>query len=174
MQSGKVNGTVNIKSFRVVDAPVLARLLSVASLTGIVDELQGGGISFSELNIPFSYSENIFSIQNGAMYGSSLGLTARGDYDLNQNTLEGEGTLIPAYAVNSFFGSIPILGTILTGGEQGGGVFAATYTMRGSPERGEIKVNPLATLTPGFLRQIFKVFESPRSSASSDEISSSK
>ncbi len=170
LSTGAVNGTFNIESFRIVDAPLLARLLSVASLTGIVDELQGTGISFSELNLPFSYSQNVFAIRDGAMYGSSLGLTAQGEYDLNRNTLEGEGTLIPAYAVNAAFASIPMLGPILTGGEQSGGVFAATYTMRGSPEDGEITVNPLATLTPGFLRQIFKVFEPPRASASSPPV----
>ena len=160
-ESGAVEGTFNMGSFKVVDAPLLARLLSVASLTGIVDELEGSGITFSELNLPFSYADNVFSVQNAAMYGASLGLTGRGRYDTNQNTVEGEGTLIPAYAFNSAVGSIPILGPILTGGEKSGGVFAATYTVRGNPEGVEITVNPLATLTPGFLRQIFKVFDPP-------------
>ena len=160
-ESGAVEGTFNMGSFKVVDAPLLARLLSVASLTGIVDELEGSGISFSELNLPFSYADNVFSVQNGAMHGASLGLTGRGRYDANQNTVEGEGTLIPAYAFNSAVGSIPILGPILIGGEKSGGVFSATYTVRGNPEGAEITVNPLATLTPGFLRQIFKVFDPP-------------
>ena len=172
-QSGAVNGTLNISSFRIVDAPLLARLLSVAALTGIVDELQGNGISFSELNVPFTFYDNVFTIRDGAMYGTSLGLTAQGDYNINQNTLEGEGTLIPAYAVNSAFGSIPILGPILTGGEESGGVFAATYTMRGSPDSGEITVNPLATLTPGFLRQIFRVFDPPRTETKPNEVTDS-
>ena len=172
-ESGAVDGTLNIKSFKIVDAPLLARLLSVASLTGIVDELQGTGISFSELNVPFTFYENNFSVRDGAMYGASLGLTAKGEYNISQNTLEGEGTLIPAYAVNSAFGSIPILGPILTGGEESGGVFAATYAMRGNPEGGEITVNPLATLTPGFLRQIFRIFDPPRTEPRPDEISKS-
>ena len=172
-ESGAVEGTLNMKSFKIVDAPLLARLLSVASLTGIVDELQGTGISFSELNVPFTFYENNFSVRDGAMYGTSLGLTAQGEYNIGQNTLEGEGTLIPAYAVNSAFGSIPILGPILTGGEESGGVFAATYAMRGNPEGGEITVNPLATLTPGFLRQIFRIFDPPRTEPRPNEISKS-
>lgn len=160
-QSGVVNGKFNISSFNLVDAPLLARLLSVASLTGIVDELQGTGISFSKINVPFSYSDQVFAIEDGAMYGPSIGLTARGQYDLENRTLDGDGTIVPAYAVNSALGAIPIVGPIFTGGEEGGGLFAATFAMRGNPEGGEITVNPLATLTPGFLREIFKVFAPP-------------
>ncbi|MEQ9567355.1 MAG: hypothetical protein RLN85_16330, partial [Pseudomonadales bacterium] len=43
-------GTVNIDDFRVVNAPVAARVLGAASLTGLGDVLQGNGISFDELN----------------------------------------------------------------------------------------------------------------------------
>lgn len=160
-ESGAVNGALSIDSFKLVDAPLLARLLSVASLTGIVDELQGTGISFSKINLPFNYSNQVFAIEDGAMYGPSIGLTAKGKYDLANSTLDGSGTIVPAYAVNSALGAIPIVGPIFTGGEEGGGLFAATYTMRGNPDGGEITVNPLATLTPGFLREIFKVFDPP-------------
>lgn len=158
---GVVEGELTIESFNLVDAPLLARLLSVASLTGIVDELQGTGISFSKVSVPFTYSDQVFAIRDSAMYGSSLGLTASGQYDLAQSTLDGEGTIVPAYAVNSALGALPIVGPIFTGGEEGGGLFAATFAMRGNPEGGEITVNPLATLTPGFLREIFKIFDPP-------------
>ncbi len=163
-EAGSVSGFLSVETFKVIDAPLLARLLSVAALTGIVDELQGTGISFSNLKLPFTYSENIFSINEGAMYGSALGLTAQGAFDTAQNTLDADGTIVPAYAINSAFGSIPLLGPMLTGGEEGGGIFAATYAMRGSPDGAEITVNPLATLTPGFLRKVFRVFDPPPAS----------
>ncbi len=157
--AGAVSGALKIKNFRIVDAPLLARLLSVAALTGIVDELSGNGISFSELNLPFAYSSNVLTVKDGAMYGPSIGLTARGDYDLSSGTINGQGTVIPAYAVNSALGAIPLIGPVLTGGEADGGVFAATYVIRGVEGSNEITVNPVATIAPGFLRQIFKVFE---------------
>ncbi|NKB44373.1 MAG: hypothetical protein GKS03_08870 [Alphaproteobacteria bacterium] len=160
-ETGAISGNLNMDTFKIVDAPLLARLLSVAALTGIVDELGGTGISFSELNVPFTYTNGAFTIKDGAMYGPSLGLTAMGTYDTNKRTLDGDGTIIPAYAVNSALGGIPILGPLLTGGEESGGVFAATYAMRGNPDGAEVTVNPLATLTPGFLRQIFRVFDPP-------------
>jgi hypothetical protein len=160
-ESGDVSGDLIIDTFEMVGAPLLARLLSVAALTGIVDELQGNGIFFSTLNLPFEASDGAFKITDGAIYGPSIGLTANGIYDTNKNTIDGEGTIIPAYALNSVLGGIPILGPLLTGGEAGGGVFAATYAMRGNPDGATITVNPFATLTPGFLRWIFRVFDPP-------------
>ena len=37
----------------------------------------------------------------------------------------------------------------------GGGLFAATYRVQGSLEEPSVTVNPLAALTPGFLRGVF-------------------
>ena len=81
-----------------------------------------------------------------------------------------EGTLIPAYAINSAVSHIPILGTIFTGGEKGGGVFSAIYTYRGDAATAQPSVNPLAALAPGFTRRIFDIFKSkPPQEASTPE-----
>jgi len=163
---GTMKGIAGISNFQVVDAPVLARLLSVAALTGILDELRGGGISFSTLRLPFSYANSQLAIDDGEMYGSSLGLTAKGTYSFANASLDVNGTVVPAYAINSMLNSIPLIGDILTGGERGSGIFAATYTFRGPIATAEPSVNPLAALTPGFLRHIFDIFRSnPRQTA---------
>lgn len=155
---GAVTGMAGIRDFQLVQAPVLARLLSVAALTGILDELRGGGISFSTLRLPFSYANSQLSIQDGEMFGSSLGLTAKGTYSFTTAAMDMEGTLIPAYTINSALNSIPLIGDLLTGGDKGGGIFAATYTYRGPIATAEPSVNPLAALAPGFLRHIFDIF----------------
>ncbi len=157
---GTVTGVAGISNFQVVQAPVLARLLSVAALTGILDELRGGGISFSTLRLPFTYANSQLSIQDGEVFGNSLGLTAKGTYSFATSTMDMEGTLIPAYSINSALNSIPLLGDLLTGGDKGGGIFAATYTYRGPIATAEPSVNPLAALAPGFLRHIFDIFRS--------------
>ncbi|MCA3264895.1 MAG: hypothetical protein ING19_02400, partial [Azospirillum sp.] len=59
-----------------------------------------------------------------------------------------------AYAVNSILGNIPILGDLLAG-ERGGGIFAANYVARGGTAEPDIRINPLSTLAPGFLRRLF-------------------
>ena len=156
---GTVNGMAEIKDFKLVQAPALARLLSVASLTGIVDELRGGGISFQTLRVPFSYANTTLTVRDGEMYGTSLGLTGRGTYSFASSIMNFDGTLIPAYTINSILSSIPLIGPILTGGEKGGGIFAATYSYRGDVATAEPSVNPLAAIMPGFLRHIFDIFK---------------
>lgn len=59
---------------------------------------------------------------------------------------------------NSLLGRIPVIGRLFSP-EQGGGVFAASYRVRGPLDDPEATVNPLAALTPGFLRGLFGIFE---------------
>jgi hypothetical protein len=157
--NGTVAGVAEIKDFKLIDAPPLARLLSVAALTGIVDELQGKGISFQTLRTPFTYANSTLTIKDGEMFGSSLGLTGKGNYNFTTSKMDFDGTLVPAYAINSVLNSIPLLGNILSGGDKGGGIFAATYSYRGDIATAQPAVNPLAALTPGFLRHIFDIFK---------------
>jgi len=90
--------------------------------------------------------------------GTSLGFTANGKVFRHADVVNLEGTVIPAYALNSAFGHIPLLGNLFTGGEKGGGVFAATYSMTGPIEEPVVSVNPLSALAPGFLRNVFGIF----------------
>ncbi len=60
----------------------------------------------------------------------------------------------PAYGLTGVLDSIPLLGTILSGGE-GEGIVAMTFRVRGTPEDPEFSVNPLSLLAPGILRNIF-------------------
>ena len=151
-------GNFTISNFMMVDAPLLARMLSLASLTGIYNALSGKGVKFVHLDAPFSYSEGIAKIKNARAVGSQLGITAEGDVDVDENELNIRGTIVPAYSLNSIPGMIPLLGIMFTGGEKGSGVFAATYEIDGQFSEPDVLVNPLAALTPGFLRNLFYVF----------------
>jgi len=154
-----VVGKMSIENFRVVNAPTFARLLSVALLTGILDSLRGEGIGFQRFDADFAWADPKIEIREGRMYGSALGITARGVMDLDEDTVDVDGTLVPAYAVNSILGNIPLLGQLLVG-ERGSGVFAATYRASGPLADPVIGMNPLSTLAPGFLRRLFGVFGS--------------
>ena len=67
--------------------------------------------------------------------------------------------MVPAYTLNSLIGKIPLIGPLIVG-EKGSGMFAATYSVSGSLNRPDLSVNPLAALTPGFLRGLFSIFDS--------------
>ncbi|MBI2586475.1 MAG: hypothetical protein HYW28_11510, partial [Rhodospirillales bacterium] len=68
------------------------------------------------------------------------------------------GTVVPAYAINSALGRLPVIGDIFTGGEKGGGVFAANFAMSGPTTDPKVTVNPLSALTPGIFRNVFDIF----------------
>ena len=152
-------GNVSVIDYRIVDAPVLAHVLSIMALTGILDALSGEGISFNSLEAPFMYQEGVTQLKSARANGASLGFTAEGHVYRYADVVDIQGTVIPAYALNSVLGHIPVLGALLTGGEKGGGVFAANYSMSGSIDEPKIVVNPLSALTPGFLRNVFGVFD---------------
>lgn len=154
-RDGVAKGDVRIADYRLAQAPVLAQLLSVAALTGIMDGLHGEGLAFQTLEAPFRYDDGVLTLRNFRTYGSALGLTADGTVNLRSDRLTITGTLIPAYAVNSLFGRLPLIGGLLSGFEEGGGMFAMSYAITGSKDRPAISVNPLSTLAPGFLRNIF-------------------
>jgi len=152
-------GKAEIAGFRLVKASILARVLTMATLTGFVDVLTGEGFQFDRFESDFTKTEGRLDIKLARAHGPSIGLTATGYADFDHHNVDMKGTIVPAYALNGILSDIPILGFVLTGGE-GQGMFAVTYHATGPLEQPEIAVNPLAALTPGFLRGVFDLFDS--------------
>ncbi len=150
-----LKGKIAIDDFRLVQAPVLARLLAVATLTGLVDVFTGEGFLFQKMRGEFVKTGGLLEVPRARAHGPSIGITATGTVDFDADKVDLDGTIVPAYALNSLIGDIPLIGEFLQGGE-GEGLFAATYTATGSLDQPEIDVNPLAALAPGFLRGIFE------------------
>lgn len=157
-EGSPLSGTLTIDDFRIVDAPALAKILTVGSLTGIGDTLRGDGILFEHLEAPFSMTESRIRLKDGRMSGPAIGLTMEGQIDRASDTIDMEGTLVPAYTINSFLGNVPVLGPIIVGRE-GEGIFAITYSVRGQADDPTVVVNPLSAIAPGFLRRIFEFSE---------------
>lgn len=148
-------GVLKVSDYALKEAPALANLVGVLSLTGVLDALQGDGLSFDILEVPFLLNKGELKIKDARTSGPSIGITATGRADFEGKILDIEGTVVPAYAINSLLGNIPIIGKILSGPEKGSGIFAATYSMKTKGENLEIKFNPLSALAPGILRRIF-------------------
>lgn len=156
---GVARGTANVSRYRLVEAPLLARILSVAALTGILDTLRGEGIVFETLEAPFAYDSDRkrLTLNDFRTHGASLGITGRGMVWLGSNHIDLAGSIIPAYALNSLVGKIPLIGQILTGFEKDGGLIGANYAIQGIASSPQISVNPLSALAPGFLRRLFNL-----------------
>jgi len=147
-------GTLSIDNFRIMKAPLFAELLLAASFTGLFDVFNNEGIPFDQFDAQFTKKGNIFNIKKSRAYGFSLGLTGNGTVNSNDKSLLINGSIVPAYKLNTIFNIIPIIGDILSGKEDEG-IFAINYAAKGSWKEPVIDVNPLSILTPGIIRNIF-------------------
>ena len=168
-EEGAYVGEADMRDFKLNEAPALAQLLSLASLTGLADTLTSGSMQFEKFKVPFTMLGDDIAIRDARLYGPALGMTGDGDIDMDLRVLDFDGTLVPAYTANSILGDIPVLGDIFVQ-EKDGGLFALTYTVSGPFEQTQIAINPLSALTPGFLRSIFKRDRSDADEAMRDAI----
>ncbi len=152
-----LTGTAELSDFRIHQAPALGRLLQAMTLYGLVDVMRGPGLAFAKLEAPFRLTDGKLEVTDARAFSPSLGLTAMGQIDFNESQANLQGTIVPAYFFNSLLGNVPVVGRLFSP-ERGGGVFAASYTLRGKLANPSVKVNPLSALTPGFLRGVFHIF----------------
>ncbi len=158
------SGTMTMHDFSVRNQPVLGKLLQAMTLYGVLDALRSKGVAFDTMIAPFRYQDDTLTLIDARAFSSSLGMTAKGSIDLGANRCDVQGTLVPAYFFNTLLGRMPFIGRMFSP-EKGGGLFAATYGISGSCDDPSVGVNPLAALTPGFLRGIFGIFDQPATPA---------
>ena len=157
-----LSGTAELDGFVLRDAPAAAKVLQAMTLYGMVEAMQGGdGLVFSRLVAPFALTPEALVLRDARAFSASLGVTAKGRILRERRVAEVEGTIVPAYVFNSLLGRVPLLGRLFSP-EAGGGLFAATYRVQGPLDEPTVSVNPLAALTPGFLRGLFGIFEQGR------------
>jgi hypothetical protein len=149
-----LSGTGEMDNFSLGDAPTVAKALAAMTLYGVVDLMQGQGLFFRKLIVPFHLADQRLQLTQARAYSASLGLTARGAIDLPNNRFDLQGTIVPAYFFNSLLGHIPLIGKYFSP-EKGGGVFAAKYELVGPIDNPQVHVDPLSLITPGFLRDMF-------------------
>ncbi|MEN3973908.1 AsmA-like C-terminal domain-containing protein [Emcibacter sp. SYSU 3D8] len=150
-------GTISAKDFRVKDSPMMAQMLTFGSLSGLRDTLTGDGIGFDRFDTEFDMGEGTLLLKDAKVFGSQLGIRVSGRLYDNQTRLDLDGTLAPAYTLNTVLDYVPIVGQIISGGENEG-LIAIRFSVRGTTAEPDVSVNPLSALTPGFLRNMFNVF----------------
>jgi hypothetical protein len=141
------DGVLAIKNFWLKDAPALAALLNAASIVGLLEQMSGGGILFSEVEANFRMTPKQVVITQSSAVGASIGLSMDGIYDLKKQQMDMQGVFSPIYAVNA-------IGSVLT--RKGEGLLGFNFTMRGTGENPRVSINPLSIFTPGMFREIFR------------------
>ncbi|MGE0241102.1 MAG: AsmA-like C-terminal region-containing protein, partial [Parvibaculaceae bacterium] len=147
------NGRLTLRDFEVRDEAALAELDQKGKPKKAGP--RKGGVVFSRLTLPFTSDARFIRIGDTLVKGPELGATAQGLIRKMDGAIDIDGTIIPAYALNSAIGEVPILGDILTGGK-GEGIFGLTYALGGTMSRPRFQVNPVSAIAPGILRKFFE------------------
>jgi hypothetical protein len=156
---GSISGTgdLKIRNFTLWGAPTIARIVSLASFSGLANALSGRGVPVDRLVAPFRLQDQILTLEQARLVGSDIGARADGTIDLAGDRLDIRGTVAPAYTVNRIIGRIPIIGQILSG-TGSDAALAATFSVSGPASQPRVSVNPLAALVPGMVRDLFGAF----------------
>lgn len=148
------DGRASLTAFRIPHAPMIGKVLQGMTVYGIGDATSGPGLAFTRMVARLRLAHGVLTVARGRAFSESLGLTAAGQIDLSGKNYAIDGTIIPAYALNTLPGKIPLLGKLFRPAK-GGGLFAAHYELRGPFAKPTISVNPLAAFTPGVLGRLF-------------------
>ena len=147
---------IKINNFYLKEMPILTNILSIASLTGALDVLEGKGIFFKEAYLKYELRNNELKIIECYGTGPSLGFIIEGRVG-KDNFTSLSGSLAPANTINNIVRGIPIIGKVLTG-KKGDGIFGASFKIKGNKDL-KTEVNPIRTITPRFVQRFLAVFK---------------
>ena len=149
------NSNLKIENFKVINAPGMVKLFSLADLGGLADLAEGEGLSFDVLEINMNNDKGFVNFNEILAIGPSISVLMDG-YQ-NQNGLTSlRGTLVPAKNLNKLISKIPVLGEIIIPKEAGEGLFGISFKMKGLPGNIKTTINPIRTLTPRFIQKIME------------------
>ena len=141
-----------IEDFKVVNAPAIIKLLSLADLGGLADLAEGDGLSFEVLEINMEKNNDILKISEILALGPSISVIMEGYQDESITSLR--GNLVPAKTLNTLISKIPVIGDIVIPKEVGEGIFGISFKIKGPPGKLKTTINPIRTITPRFIQKI--------------------
>ena len=160
IEGSKSNSKLKIEKFKVVNAPGMIKLLSLADLGGLADLAEGEGLSFDSLEIDMEKDKNFLKLNEILALGPSMSILVDGYQEGNLTSLR--GTLVPAKTLNKIISKIPVIGQIVIPKEVGEGLFGVSFKMKGPKGNIKTTINPIRTLTPRFIQKIVERNKLPK------------
>ncbi len=145
--AGSYDGTLIGRELRVRDAPALASLLDAISVVGLLTQMDGQGLLFTDVEAQFRLTPTQIIVTQSSAVGPGLGLSLDGIYAQASRTMDFQGVISPFYLLNG-------IGAIFT--RPGEGLIGFNFNLRGPVDNPQVLVNPLSALTPGMFREIFR------------------
>ena len=153
IDDSKSSSKLKIEKFKVVNAPGVIKLLSLADLKGLADLAEGDGLSFDILEIDMEKNKNSLRLNEILALGPSMSVLMEG-YQEESGLISLRGTLVPAKTLNKMISKIPLIGDIVIPKEVGEGLFGISFKMKGTKGKIKTTINPIKTLTPRFIQKI--------------------
>ena len=153
----KFKGFVELNNFYALKTPALLNLLTIAApLTTLQSIIKNKGIRFYSFRCPVEYDGRYLEFDDCIAESKLLALKLSGNIDIETKYLNSRGVIVPQNIVNTIFKKVPFL-NLFSGPKNEGMILSTLFNMQGYLDD-DIKVsaNYLSTLTPGFLRNIFK------------------
>ena len=145
------NSKLIIEDFKIINAPGVVKLLSLADFGGLADLAEGEGLTFEKLEINISDDKKILRIDELYAVGPSISVLMDGYNDKNNGMTSLRGTLVPAKNLNKILSKIPVIGNIIIPKQVGEGLFGVSFKMKGPTGKIKTTINPIKTLTPRFI-----------------------
>lgn len=107
-------GHLEIDDLRFIEAPLLARLLTLGSLTGLRNAVSNKGLHFTKMTTELSYAGGVVQLQDGKADGDAMRILASGSLDTNARKMDVAASVIPSYyGLNTAPQKIPVLGPLV-------------------------------------------------------------
>ena len=154
-------GEATLTDFVLRDEPAFRQLVSAApqrASEGGAAPVDAARVRFEKMTASFERTPGKLAIQDAVIYNPNVGLTAQGGIDFQHNQVDLSGSFVPAYSVNTMLTKIPLVGLLLSGGENGG-VFGINYRVHGSMSDPTVSVNPLSAIAPGIFHRILSAID---------------
>ena len=164
-------GQATLTNFVLRDEPAFRQLVTAGRPRASED---GGAaidpslVRFQRMTASFEHTPGRLKIQDAVIYNPYMGLTTQGLIDFEHNQIDVSGSFVPAYQVNTMLTKIPLVGVLLSGG-QNDGVFGVSYRVHGAMSGPTLTVNPLSAIAPGILRRILGAIDGTTSRGGAPE-----
>lgn len=151
--SGKLSFLSKNGKIRKTSVGVLSKILSFFNLLKWKDfwikDLETKGMTYNTISADFTGDKGAFHTDNFILDGSSMKISAIGDIDLGENTINMKVAVMPLGTIDTVVSNIPIVGYILTGKDKS--LVAAYFEVTGNLNNPDVKTVSMKSLGQGIL-----------------------
>lgn len=155
-----LEGEVDLKEkITIFETPTVKRLSKDTLFSSVKDKIFSSEKTiFDTVKLEFDFNGEILNINKLIANNYKIGITSKGAIDLKNNSYNLKGMIVPGFIINNLFGigNLPILGSLLTGGE-GGGVFGIRYeyVKNKNDKEAKFSTNKVTSFVPSTIQNLF-------------------